>query len=106
MGVPFTYVVFSLLCGLSNATAKQPESARPLVIYARYLTAISWLTYPGVYIIKIQGLSGAFATCAEQIGYSISDVTAKAVFGILIWAIAAAKSEDELPLSKQEQLAG
>ena len=68
---------------------------------ARYLTAISWLTYPGVYIIKMIGLSGAFATCAEQIGYSISDVTAKAVFGVMIWAIAAAKSEDELPLVKQ-----
>ena len=68
---------------------------------ARYLTAISWLTYPGVYIIKMIGLSGAFATCAEQIGYSISDVTAKAVFGVMIWAIAVAKGEAELPLAKQ-----
>jgi len=57
------------------------------------LTAVSWLTYPGVYIIKMVGISGASATCAEQIGYSIADIVAKAVFGVLIWAIAAAKSE-------------
>merc|ERR1712187_876582 len=33
---------------------------------------------------------GAAATAAEQIGYSVADVVAKAVFGVLIWAIAAA----------------
>jgi hypothetical protein len=32
---------------------------------------------------------------AEQIGCSISDFVAKAVFGILIWAIASAKSEND-----------
>jgi len=30
-----------------------------------------------------------------QIGYSIADVVAKAVFGVLIWAIAAEKSKYE-----------
>merc|ERR1711939_469351 len=98
--VPFAYVVFSLLIGLHAATNKQPEGARRLVVQARLLTAVSWCTYPGVYIIKMVGLSGAFATCAEQIGYSISDVVAKAVFGVMIWAIAAAKSEEE-PLSSK-----
>jgi len=93
--VPFMYVLFSLLIGLRDATARQPESAQGLIVKARYLTAISWLTYPAVYIIKMQGLSGAFATCAEQIGYSVSDVVAKAVFGVLIWMIAAAKTEAE-----------
>merc|ERR1711988_1224144 len=100
--VPFCYVVNTLLVGLSDATEKQPKAAQGLIVKARYLTAISWLTYPGVYIIKMVGLSGAFATCAEQIGYSVSDVVAKAVFGVLIWAIAAAKSEDEPLASKQQ----
>merc|ERR1711879_174955 len=91
--IPFCYVVFTLLVGLGEATEKQPEAAKGLIVKARYLTAISWLTYPGVYIIKMVGISGAAATAAEQIGYSIADVVAKAVFGVLIWAIAAAKSE-------------
>merc|ERR1712003_238532 len=50
--VPFCYVVFTLVGGLSAATDEQP-------------------------------------------GYSIADVVAKAVFGVLIWAIAAGKSADE-----------
>ena len=39
------------------------------------------------------GISGPAASAAEQIGYSVADVVAKAVFGVLIWAIAAAKSD-------------
>merc|ERR1712086_135697 len=99
--VPFCYFVQTLMVGLSDATEQQPACARGLIVKARYLTAVSRCTYPAVYIIKMVGLSGAFASCAEQIGYSISDVTAKAVFGVMIWAIAAAKSEDALPLGSK-----
>merc|ERR1712118_353373 len=56
---------------------------------------ISWLTYPFLYIIKMLGISGVAATAGEQIWYSIADVVAKAVFGVLIWAIAAEKSKIE-----------
>jgi len=93
--VPFSYVVLTLVGGLNEATAKQPESVKGLVVAARYLTVISWLTYPFVYIIKNVGLAGAAATTYEQVGYSIADVVAKAVFGVLIWAIAAGKSTEE-----------
>merc|ERR1711978_424324 len=83
----FSYVVFALVSGLNEATSKQPESVKGLVVSARYLTVISWLTYPGVYIIKNIGLAGAVATTYEQVGYSIADVVAKAVFGVLIWPL-------------------
>merc|ERR1712117_302578 len=36
--LPFLYVVFSLVAGLSEATDRQPESAKGLVAQARYLT--------------------------------------------------------------------
>jgi len=91
--VPFAFVVEKLLIGLGQATETQPEAARGLIGNARMLTAVSWLTYPFVYIIKSVGIAGATAQCAEQIGYSVADVVAKAVFGVLIWAIARAKSD-------------
>merc|ERR1712203_1338209 len=37
----FMYVVYTLLAGLNAATDKQPESAKGLIVAARYLTAIS-----------------------------------------------------------------
>merc|ERR1711879_1037465 len=93
--VPFSYVVMTLVSGLEEATSKQPESVQGLVTQARFLTVISWLTYPGVYIIKSIGIAGTVATTYEQVGYSIADVVAKAVFGVMIWAIADGKTADE-----------
>jgi bacteriorhodopsin len=94
--IPFLFVVGTLVVGLGEATAKQPSpAASSLVSAARFLTVVSWCTYPFVYIIKNIGLAGSTATMYEQIGYSIADVTAKAVFGVLIWAIAAEKSAAE-----------
>merc|ERR1712084_179754 len=85
----------TLVVGLTEATAKQPESVKGLVVAARYLTVISWVTYPFVYIIKNLGLVGSVATTYEQFGYSLADFVAKAVFGVLIWAIASGKSTEE-----------
>merc|ERR1719213_1543998 len=87
---PFSYVVYSLAVGLEGAT-QLPASIGSIVRSARWLTIISWLTYPCVYLIKT-GLPGPTPTTLEQIGYSIADVVAKAVFGIMIWSIASAKS--------------
>jgi bacteriorhodopsin len=94
--IPFCYVVLTLIVGLNDATSKQPSpAAASLVSAARYLTVVSWCTYPFVYLIKNVGLVGTKATMYEQIGYSLADVIAKAVFGVLIWAIASEKSAVE-----------
>merc|ERR1719336_3688912 len=93
--IPFLYVVAELAVGLSEASGRQAASVASLTGAARWLTIISWLTYPGVYIIKMLGIGGVAATAGEQIGYSFADVVAKAVFGVLIWAIAAEKSKVE-----------
>ena len=94
--LPFCYVVLLLIVGLEEATSKQPSPiAASLVSAARYLTVVSWCTYPFVYLIKNVGLVGCKATMYEQIGYSLADVIAKAVFGVLIWAIASEKSAVE-----------
>jgi len=93
--LPFLYVVKELAIGLHSASSQQAPSVAALTGYARWLTIISWLTYPFVYIIKMLGISGVAATAGEQIGYSVADVVAKAVFGVLIWAIAAEKSKIE-----------
>ncbi len=93
--VPFVYVVGTLVVGLGAATSAQPAEVSGLLSAARYLTVVSWLTYPFVYLIKNVGLAGTTATMYEQVGYCVADVMAKAVFGLLIWAIASGKSRLE-----------
>merc|ERR1719386_289070 len=92
--IPFAFVVYTLAVGLESATQKLPASIGSIVRSARWLTIISWLTYPCVYLIKT-GLPGPTPTAEEQVGYSIADVVAKAVFGIMIWNVAATKTAVE-----------
>mmetsp|Transcript_7243 Transcript_7243/g.18604 ORF Transcript_7243/g.18604 Transcript_7243/m.18604 type:complete len:269 (-) Transcript_7243:160-966(-) len=90
--IPFLYIVYTLFVGLADAVEKQPEAAKSMVSYARYVTIISWLTYPVVYIIPMLGASGASALVGVQIGYSISDFISKCGVGLMITKIAIAKS--------------
>jgi len=93
--IPFSWIVYELFIGLTNAVNKQPAEARGLVNAARYLTVGAWLFYPVVFLFPMLGLTGATAETFVQIGYSVADVVAKAVFGVLIFMIAMRKSEAE-----------
>jgi bacteriorhodopsin len=91
--IPFTIILYNLFVGLSSSINSQPESARGLISSARYLTVISWLFYPIVFILPMLGIAGASSLVAVQVGYTISDIVAKAAFGVFIWVIAVRKSE-------------
>lgn len=94
--IPFLIIQFELFVGLKGAIAAQPASVRGMVSAARYITVVTWLFYPIVYILPMLGLSGSSAIVGVQVGYSIADVLAKAAFGIFIYSIAVKKSESEL----------
>jgi bacteriorhodopsin len=93
--IPFLLIVYDLFIGLKNSVAQQPESARGLINTARWLTVISWCFYPVVFIFPMIGLTGGDASTAVQVGYTIADIVAKAVFGVVIFMIAVRKSEHE-----------
>ncbi len=93
--LPFAVIVYDLYIGLKASIALQPKEARGLVSAARSLTVVSWLFYPLVFVFPMIGFTGGAATTAVQVGYTIADVVAKAVFGVLIYMIAARKSEVE-----------
>jgi len=91
--IPFLWIVYELFIGLRQSLADQPENARGLVNLARWLTILAWCFYPIVYVAPMVGLTGGDAEVAIQIGYTIADIVAKAVFGVLIMLIAVRKSE-------------
>ena len=93
--IPFLIILYQLFIGLGEAIKRQPAAARGLVSGARYLTVIAWLFYPIVFLFPMLGFTGAGAETAVQVGYSIADITAKAVFGLLIYSIAVIKTDSE-----------
>jgi bacteriorhodopsin len=93
--IPFLLIQFELFVGLKSAIAVQPVGARGLVSAARYITVVTWLFYPIVYLFPLLGLKGAAANVGVQVGYSIADVLAKAAFGVFIYFIALRKTQAE-----------
>jgi len=94
--IPFAWIVYELFVGLSKSIAAQPENVRGLVDTARWLTLVSWSFYPVVFIFPMIGLTGGVAETAVQVGYTVADIVAKAVFGVVIYMIAVRKSELEM----------
>ena len=76
--VPFLVIQFELFVGLKSAIEAQPAQARGMVSAARYITVVTWLFYPIVFILPMIGMTGAGAVVGVQVGYSIADVLAKA----------------------------
>jgi bacteriorhodopsin len=103
--IPFLVIQYELFVGLKASIAAQPPKARGLVSAARYITVVTWLFYPVVFVLPMIGLTGASAEVGVQVGYSIADVLAKAAFGIFIYTIAVRKSEPEAEVVEVEPAA-
>ncbi len=94
--LPFLYIVFSLYSSLGSAIERQPEAVKGLIRLARNLVVVSWFFYPIVYFLPFAvSMNGGTSEAVIQLGYTIADITAKAIFGLVIYAIAVRKSEAE-----------
>lgn len=102
--IPFLWIVYELFVGLSKAIDNQPEASRGLVNVARWVTVVSWSFYPIVYFAGAVGLEGSVANTVVQVGYTVSDLVAKAGFGVLIFLIAVSKSQNALGELDQKPL--
>ncbi len=93
--LPFLYIIYVLWVELGKALVSQPPQVRVLVRNLRLLLLASWGFYPIAYLLPLLGISGAAGFVGVQLGYTIADVAAKPAFGLLIYAIARAKTVDE-----------
>ncbi|NJN60068.1 MAG: bacteriorhodopsin [Leptolyngbyaceae cyanobacterium SL_5_9] len=91
--IPFAYILYVLWVELSKSLVRQPEAVQSLVRNMRLLLLLSWGVYPIAYLLPMLGITGTSATVGVQIGYTIADVLAKPVFGLLVFAIAVAKTK-------------
>jgi len=106
--IPFAWIVIELFVGLGKSIKRQPDNVRGLVNGARWLTVVMWCVYPIVFLLPMLGFQGGTWLVTEQLAYSIADITAKAVFGVLIYMIAFRKSqvEREQPAPGEPVVAG
>ena len=91
--IPFAYILYVLWGELGKAMKNQPPRAQVLLRNIRLLLLFTWGFYPITYMAPFIGLEGSSAEIAIQVGYCIADVAAKAGYGVMIYAIARAKTE-------------
>ena len=88
--IPFSYILYEMIKGVGASIKTQPLVVQPLFKKTRLLIILSWSFYPLVYILPLFGLS---TFVSIQVGFTVVDIVAKSVFGILIYIIAQRKSE-------------
>jgi bacteriorhodopsin len=90
--IPFLYILYVLFVELTRSLDRQPASVRTTISQLRLLLLLTWGVYPIAYLLPMLGLSGADAWVGKQLGYSIADILAKALYGLIIYRIARMKS--------------
>lgn len=95
--VPFLYIVYVLFTELGAAINRQTDEVGTLLRNIRLLLLATWGFYPIVYMLPLLGVERSSAIIAIQLGYCIADVAAKCGYGLMIYAIARAKSKADDP---------
>ena len=90
--IPFAYILYVLWVELGKSMVTQPEQVRKDLNGLRLLLLATWGVYPIAYLLPQLGIDGADSFVGRQVGYSIADVLAKCLFGLLIYKIAREKS--------------
>ena len=96
--IPFLYIMYVLWFEMKKSLESQSARVRSLFQTLRVLLIATWGVYPITFILAMQTESNvptASEFVAREIGYSIADILAKCLFGLLIFAIARIKSAEE-----------
>ncbi|MGV8969638.1 MAG: bacteriorhodopsin-like [Microbacteriaceae bacterium] len=95
--IPFAYILFVLFVQLGKSLDRQPVGVRRKLSNLRFLLLLSWGVYPIAYLLPMLNITGSDAWVGKQIGYSVADILAKAVYAIIIYQVARIKSFDDDP---------
>ena len=95
--IPFLYIMYVLFIEISKSLSAQSEKVQKLLKGARLLLVATWGVYPITFILAMNdtGAPSFDAVVAREVGYSIADILAKCVFGLIIFTIARIKSGEE-----------
>ena len=95
--IPFLYIMYVLWVELSKSLSSQSEKVRKIFQGLRLLLIATWGVYPITFIMAMNstGAPTADEVVSREIGYSIADILAKCLFGLIIFSIARIKSAED-----------
>ena len=102
--IPFLYILYVLFVELGKSLSRQSAPVQKKIKQLRLLLLATWGVYPITFILAMNSTGfDANEVVAREVGYSIADILAKCLFGLMIFSIARIKSaEDDKEFAKTE----
>ena len=92
--IPFLYILFTLSGELKAAKSRETGAVSKSINNATKILLVTWLVYPISYLIPVVFEKSDGTEAGRQVVYTIADITAKALYGLMILNIAKARSGD------------
>ena len=93
--LPFVYILWILAGELKAAGTRETGAVSKAIKNATTVLLVTWMVYPIAYLFPvIFDASNEGAETARQLGYTLADITAKGLYGLMILSIAKARSAD------------
>jgi len=102
--IPFLYILYVLFIELGKSLSRQSADVQKKVRILRLLLIATWGVYPITFILAMGNTQATVEQfVAREVGYTIADILAKCLFGLIIYSIARIKSaEDDKEFAKAE----
>ena len=102
--IPFLYILYVLFVELGKSLERQSAAVQRKIKELRLLLLATWGVYPIAFIANMNATSFDEAGFVlRETGYTIADILAKCLFGLVIFTIARIKSaEDSEEFAKTE----
>jgi len=91
--VPFVYILWTLYGQLQAAAHRESPAVSKAIKNATAVLLVTWMVYPIAYLFPVfDDTSGGLETL-RQVGYTLADITAKGLYGLMVLGIAKARSD-------------
>lgn len=94
--IPFLYILYVLFVELGKSLERQSEAVQRKIKELRLLLLATWGVYPIAFIANMNATGfDESSFVLRETGYTIADILAKCLFGLMIFTIARIKSGEE-----------
>ena len=94
--IPFLYILYVLFVELGKSLDRQSEAVQRKIKELRLLLLATWGVYPIAFIANMNATGfDETSFVLRETGYTIADILAKCLFGLMIFTIARIKSGEE-----------
>ena len=92
---PYVFILWTLYGQLKAAALRETPAVATAIKNATIVLLGTWMVYPLAYLFPVFDANSGTLETLRQVGYTFADITAKALYGLMIIGIAKARSASD-----------